>query len=165
MKKEFATRKQIRWDGYDYSHAGTYFITICTEQRKNLLSTVVGEGLAPPEIHLTDIGEIVEQQLLSLEARYPNLTNDCYVIMPNHIHVIFLLNDKAGGASPSPTVSDIICSFKSLASRLCKQRFGIEKLFQRSYYDHVIRDSRDYDEHVRYIGENPMFWLQDELYQ
>ena len=72
--------------------------------------------------------------------------------------------EQAGGASPSPTLNDIVCAFKSLTSRLCKQKCRTGKLFQRSYYDHIIRNDRDLDEHIRYILENPLNWQLDELY-
>jgi REP element-mobilizing transposase RayT len=84
--------------------------------------------------------------------------------MPNHIHAILFLKNEAGGASPSPTLSDVICSFKSLTSRLCKRENGTVHIFQRSYYDHVIRDRKDYEMHVKYISENPWKWKEDDLY-
>ena len=179
MENTLQKRKPIRWQGFDYSRAGGYFLTICTEHRENFLSHIVGkatvaandnvllvgEGLAPPEIKLTPCGKIAQEQLLLLERRYPQITIDQYVIMPNHIHMILFLRELAGGASPSPTVSDIMCSFKSLTTRFCKQKCGIDKLFQRSFIDHVIRDRKDYETRAKYICENPMRWYYDELYR
>ena len=162
--EELPKRKPLRLTNFDYSSTGAYFITICTENRKNLLSTVVGEGLAPPAVQLKLCGKVAQKQLLLLEQRYPNVKIDKYVIMPNHIHLIIILRKGAGGASPSPTVSDVICTFKSLTSRICKKEFGIEKIFQRSYMDHIIRDRDDYETRVRYIYGNPMRWYYDELY-
>jgi REP element-mobilizing transposase RayT len=157
-------RKPARWQGFDYSNTGAYFVTVCVQNRKCLLSAVVGEGLAPPEIKLTACGRIAEQQLLLLQSRYNCVQIDRYVIMPNHIHAILFLKNEAGGASPSPTLSDVICSFKSLTSRLCKRKNGTVHIFQRSYYDHVIRDRKDYEMHVKYISENPWKWKEDDLY-
>ena len=158
-------RKPTRWSEIDYSTAGLYFITICTHQRKQTLSTVVGEGLAPPVIELTPYGEIAEQQLSLLKARFPSVDIDTYIIMPNHIHLILhLTNSAAGGASPSPTVSDIICAFKSLTTRLCKQKYNEKKIFQRSFYDHVIRNEHEYAEISKYIAKNPQTWREDSLY-
>ncbi|MBQ7357916.1 MAG: hypothetical protein IJW65_04190 [Clostridia bacterium] len=170
---ELPKRKPTRLKHFDYSSAGAYFVTICTQDRKRVLSEIVrpnftdaneilvadsvGEGLAPPEVRLTEIGKIAEEQLLLLENRYPNLTIDNYVIMPDHIHIIVLLRGT-GGASPSPTVHDIVCTFKSLTSRLCKQRHGIGKMFQRSCAEHVIRDQKDYEIRRKYIYENPIKW-------
>lgn len=63
----------------------------------------VGEGLAPPETRLSEIGRIAEEQILALEERFPSVSIDRYVVMPNHIHILLLLREQAGGASPSPT--------------------------------------------------------------
>ncbi len=164
MDKELPKRKPNRLHGFDYSSTGAYFITICTENRHKILSTIVGEGLAPPEIQLTRYGKIVEEQLLLLKTRYSNLEINIYAIMPNHIHIMFVLFENTGGASPSPTISDIVCAFKSQCVRSCR-KIGYEgKLFQRSYYDHVIRNRDDYDEVLKYIYNNPTNWETDEFY-
>lgn len=76
--------------------------------------------------------------------------------MPDHIHAIIFLHRNAGGASPSPTLNDVVCVLKSLTSRSCKQRYGIENIFQRSYIDHIIRDREDYETRRKYIYENPI---------
>ena len=103
-----------------------------------LSSCLVGEGqclrskldierseicLHPPEItvKLKPCGEVVKEQLQHIENRFPNVSVEDYVIMPDHIHAIIILYGKAGGASPSPTLNDVICAFKSLTSRACKQ--------------------------------------------
>ena len=134
---------------------------------------VVGEGLAPPvseglatteiKIKLKPCGEIVKEQLQLIEARFPSTTVADYIIMPDHIHAIILLLEETGGASPSPTLDDIICAFKSLTSRACKQRYGVEKMFQRSYAEHIIRNKDDYETHQKYIFENPMRWYYKHL--
>jgi REP element-mobilizing transposase RayT len=98
-----------------------------------------------------------------LEKRYPALKIDRYVIMPNHIHAVLILKETAG-ASPRPTVTDIICAYKSLTTKECKHAHRIEKLFQTSFYEHVIRGQADYDEIVEYIINNPKQWELDKLY-
>ena len=98
-----------------------------------------------------------------LEQRYPSLKIDQYVIMPNHIHAILLLEETAG-ASPRPTIMDIVCAYKSLTTRLCKKVHPIDKLFQTSFYEHVIRGREDYDEIAEYIVNNPKQWELDNLY-
>ena len=65
--------------------------------------------------------------------------------------------------SPSPTLDDVICAFKSLTSRICKQKYGIEKMFQRSYAEHIVRDREDYEIRRKYIYENPMRWYYKYL--
>ena len=74
-----------------------------------------------------------------------------------------MLHAKAGGASPSPTLDDVVFAFKSLTSRSCKQKFGIEKMFQRSYAEHIVRDRDDYETRRKYIYENPVRWYYKNL--
>ena len=205
-EKELPKRKHPRLENYDYSSAGAYFVTICTQNRRCVLSRIVGRGLAPAitsGIEYTLFGKIAEEQLLLLEKRYPCLTVEQYSIMPNHIHAILILaNEAAGasprptrmneaegasprptimdivcahkslttreneaaGASPRPTIMDIVCAYKSLTTRECKKNGFYGKLFQTSFYEHIIRGQEDYDEIAKYIYENPMQWYCDELY-
>ena len=163
MENHFPKRKHPRLNHYDYSTTGAYFITICTQNRRCLLSRIVGRGLAPAEIQHTAYGRIAQAQLLKLEQRYPSLKIDQYVIMPNHIHAILLLQETAGD-SQSPTIMDIVCAYKSLTTRQCKMVQPIDKLFQTSFYEHVIRGREDYDEIVEYIVNNPKQWEMDKLY-
>ena len=167
MNKNWPNRKHPRLKHYDYDASGAYFITICAENRKCVLSRVVGRGLAPAVtsgVEYTLWGEIAEKQLLLLEDRYSHLTIDRYVIMPNHIHMILVLRYEAAGASPRPTIMDIVCAYKSLTIRECRKN-GLEKgLFQTSFFDHIIRDRQDYEDHVRYIEKNPSEWYQDDLF-
>ncbi|MEE1329430.1 MAG: transposase [Oscillospiraceae bacterium] len=163
MENVLPKRKHSRLAHYDYSTAGAYFITICTHNRKCLLSNIVGRGLVPTEIQYTAYGKIAQEQLLQLGKRYPTLKVDQYVIMPNHIHVIIFLGETAG-ASPRPTITNIICAYKSLTTRECKKVQPIDKLFQTSFYEHVIRGNRDYEEIAEYICNNPKQWELDQLY-
>ena len=156
-------RKHPRLKFYDYGTAGAYFITICTQNRRCLLSRIVGRGLAPAEIQYTEYGQIAQKQLLMLEQRYPSLKIDQYVIMPNHIHAILLLKETTGD-SQRPTIMDIVCAYKSLTTRECKKARLVDKLFQTSFYEHVIRGYEDYDEIAEYIVNNPKQWELDNLY-
>ena len=174
-EKVLPKRKSTRLKNFDYSSAGAYFVTICVRDRMKILSEIVitdlsatdkttgiavGEGLAPPDItvKLKPCGEIVKEQLRLIESRFPSVTVEDYVIMPDHIHAVIFLHEKEGGASPSPTLDDVICAFKSLTSRNCKQKYGIEKIFQRSYTEHIVRDVEDYETRRKYIYENPKRW-------
>jgi len=176
MENNLPKRKHPRAKDYDYSSDGAYFVTICTHNKKCLLSHIVGRGLAPAEIEYTQYGKIAEQQLLLLEKRFPSVGVDRYVIMPNHIHVIFVIdNDKTAGArgsqkhlcfrdkSPRPTIMDVVCAYKSLTTRECKRIKALDRLFQTSFYEHVIRDNRDYEATVDYICNNPSRWQFDKL--
>ena len=83
--------------------------------------------------------------------------------MPNHIHVILLLEETAK-ENPCPSITDIVCAYKSLTTRECKKVLPIEKLFQTSFYEHVIRGREDYFEIAEYIVNNPKRWELDKLY-
>ena len=163
MENNLPKRKHPRLEHYDYSAAGAYFITICTQNRRCLLSRIVGRGLAPAGIQYTTYGQIAQAQLLMLEQRYPSLKIDQYVIMPNHIHVILLLEETAVN-SQRPTIMDIVCAYKSLTTREYKKVRPIDKLFQVSFYEHIIRGRKDYDEIAEYIANNPKQWELDNLY-
>ena len=160
MDNEFSRRKHPRLKKYDYSQNGAYFVTICTKDRRCILSRVVGRGLAPAVVELTKYGQIAEYELCLLQQRYPTVRVDKYAIMPNHIHILFTIENEVAGASPRPTISDVVCAYKSLMTRKC----GIGHLFQSSFYDHVIRNQADYDDIYRYIENNPAQWELDELY-
>ena len=163
MENGLRKRKHPRMEHYDYSTAGAYFITICTHNRRCLLSHIVGRSLGPAESQFTTYGQIAEKQLFLLEKRYSCLKIDYYAIMPNHIHAILLLEEMAGG-SQRPTITDIVCAYKSLTTRECKKVRPIDKLFQTSFYEHVIRGREDYDEIAEYIVNNPKQWELDKLY-
>ncbi len=180
INNELPKRKSTRLKNFDYSSQGAYFVTICIRDRKQILSEIVrtklpaaddaidlavGEGLAPPEyrVKLKPCGEIVKEQLQLIENRFPSVSVEDFVIMPDHIHAVIFLHEKTGGASPSPTLDDVICAFKSLTSRICKQRYGIEKMFQRSSAEHIVRDREDYETRRKYIYENPMRWYYKYL--
>ena len=167
MDKKLPSRKHTRLKNYDYSTTGAYFVTICTQDRKCFLSHIVGRGFTPAEIgeiKYTKYGEIAKEQLLLLEKRYSCLRIDQYVIMPNHIHILFLLDKETAGASPCPTIMDIVCAYKSLTTRKCKKAGFTDKLFQNSFYEHIIRNTNDYEEICKYISDNPSSWVFDELY-
>ena len=162
-------RKPIRLKDFNYSAGYAYFITVCTKDRAKILSKItVGDGaLDVPKMKLTKCGEIVEKYILSTN-KINNVCVDRYVIMPNHIHMIIRIegdsNDLENGTSraPSPT-NKTIPHIVSTLKRFCNKEIG-ENIFQRSFYDHVIRGREDYEEIARYIYENPLNWENDELY-
>ena len=174
-EKELPKRKDLRIKQYNYSWAGAYFVTICVKDRRRILSDIVkpvGVGALDdpfyPYTQLTDIGKIVEKNLLSSE-NISGVTIDRYVIMPDHIHAIIVLDpDKyvrcQDGSSRAPTPTNemlphIISTFK----RFCNKEIGFN-IFQRGYIEHIIRDKEDYETRAKYIHENPIKWYYDELY-
>ena len=158
-------RKPNRLTEYDYSTPGAYFITLCAEKRANLFGQVVGGGaLDAPQVKLSRIGKIVERYILS-GNRIPAVTVDKYVIMPNHIHlVLFVAPALEGGTSraPSPT-NAVVPHFISTLKRFCHRDIG-KRIFQRSYYDHIIRNEQDYLGIWEYIETNPAKWNEDRFY-
>ena len=152
-------RKSIRLPGYDYSQNGAYFITICTKDKQPILGTVsVGaDAHIGPGVALSPTGEVVDKFL----RRIPGL--DKYVIMPNHIHMIIIIDHTQIGpvwaTAPTQDISQRIKSFKILVSK----ELGAS-IFQRSYYDHVIRDEVDYQTKWNYIDTNPLRWTLDKYY-
>ena len=174
-------RKPLRLPEYDYSSPGAYFVTVCTQDRRCILSdVVVGEGLAPPAVALTPIGQIVEEQIQAIPARYPAIGIEKYVIMPNHVHLLVSIRDLSGGASPSPTVGteasssegdmlpslfDVVRVLKSLTTRMARPFLGENPLWQRSYHEHVIRNEADYRQVWEYIDTNPAKWAEDRYYK
>ena len=160
--KELPQRKYPRLKEFDYSQPGYYYVTIHTADPSIRLSTV-GWGQAPTEIQvrLTGTGRLAREQLLRLPERFASVRIDKYVIMPTHIHAIIVIEREAVGASPHPTLMDIVGAYKSLATRECNRVFETpgKKLFQRSFYETVLRNEKAYLECWRYIDENPRKWM------
>ncbi len=155
------TRKQIRLTQYDYSLANAYFITICTEQRRNLFWENAGAGIACPEdVRLTQSGRIADAVIREIPTRYPAISVDRYVIMPNHIHLLLQIHtDSSGRPMVAPTVSTVVQQMKGKISK----EIG-RGIWQKGFYDHVIRGDKDYQEVWEYIEGNPSRWLEDKLY-
>ena len=124
------------------------------------IPTTVGEDIILPQstVKLTNIGQIVEESILSIENHYENVFLEQYVIMPNHVHLILTISND-GRIISSPTIPIIVGQLKRYASK----KTGIS-LWQRSYHDHVIRNKKDYEEISKYIYENPINWETDEFY-
>ena len=124
-----------------------------------------------PKLELTYTGEIIEKILLNLENEYKNVNIYDYIIMPNHIHFVIELCEWAD-TGPAPTIPEIICSFKTRTTyEIIKEikNNRIEpfknKIWQRNYYEHVIRKEKEYLEIAEYINNNPYNWEKDEYYQ
>ena len=173
-------RKNPRAKGFDYNSPGAYFVTICTEGRKCILSEItvikhqlqingnVGDGVYDvPCVRLTQYGQIVDKYIHIMNDKYDNISVDKYVIMPNHIHmIIFVLPENPiNGSSQAPNPTNaVIPKFISLFKRYCNRETG-HKIFQRSYHDHIIRNENDYSEICEYIESNPARWAEGKYYQ
>jgi len=146
---ELPQRKQNRLCDYDYSQNGAYFVTICTIDRKKVLSEIVGD-----DAHIVpkSYGCVVEKYIRNV----PEIEK--YVIMPDHIHMIIRLDNGSMWASTPTNVMNNVSSIVRSIKILTTKEIG-EAIFQRSYYDHVIRNQKDYDEIWQYIDNNPRKWL------
>ena len=157
-------RKQPRLPAYDYSAPGAYFVTICTQDRRCVLSSVRrGDPCGRPLVDLTVYGEIARNGLTKTEQLY-GISFDIYAIMPNHIHFICRIDSARATARVAPTLGRIVGAYKSVVANECRRAGLSGKLWQRSYYEHVIRNERDYREIWEYIDGNPGKWAEDRYY-
>jgi REP element-mobilizing transposase RayT len=154
-------RKQNRLKTFDYSKAGYYFVTICVEDRLCRFGEVVNG-----EMVLNDLGKIVQKCWFDLPNHYQNSKLDEHTVMPNHFHGILIIEPVGEGFKPSPTkthgLPEIIRGFKTFSSRKINDLKQSHFSWQRSYYDHIIRDDADLNRIREYIRNNPKQWELDE---
>lgn len=159
---ELPKRKPNRARGFDYNSDALYFITICTKDRKCILSSVVGCGaLDAPQVKLTNIGKIVEKYIVSTN-NIKNINVDKYIIMPNHIHMIIMVDNNGTPRASSPT-NAVVPQAISALKRLASKELG-QNIFQRSYHDRIIRDEEEYLKIWEYIEYNACKWQEDCYY-
>lgn len=149
----FPNRKQIRIKNYDYSTPGAYFITVCTANREKIFWNDVGaDSIRPGNLPLSSSGKIAEQAVLQIASHYENIVVDKYCIMPDHIHLILRIESNISGRIISaPTISTVVGSMKRWVSK----QIG-KPIWQKSFYEHGIRNQQDYDEIWTYIDNNPL---------
>ena len=181
-------RRSRRLSGYDYAQAGAYFITVCAQVRACIFGEVV-DG----EIRLNDAGRMVENWWRELEKKFPNVSTDTHVVMPNHFHAIIILSDgnppspdggadlcvcpdrdtepglsESQGAHTGAPLPRIVQWFKTMTTN--EYIRGVNqlgwtpfqrRLWQRNYYEHVIRHERELDATRQYIVDNPVKWAED----
>ena len=150
-------RHSIRLKEYDYSKEGMYFITICTKERECMLSEIVGAD-DPVCPRLTTIGKMVNECWYKMNQIYESVTIHDYIIMPNHLHGIIEIQ----GGQSRPPLQKIIQGFKSVTTRNCFS-FGYQKIWQRNYYEHIIRNEKELYKIIEYIKYNPLNWKTDSL--
>ena len=173
-------RRSIRLRGYDYAQPGAYFVTICTQNWECLFGEIVDGAM-----HLNQVAEMVASAWNDLPQHYSGVDVDAFVIMPNHVHGIVMLSGNAAsaGAGPracpgagqprgvAPTLSlpDVVHRFKSLTTARHRRGAAREgwpafagRLWQRNYYEHVIRGEGEMSRVREYIVNNPANWAQDE---
>ena len=161
-------RRSLRLKEYDYAKAGAYFVTMCTQDRRCLFGDIAAD-----QMYLSDAGNMLAGLWSDIPNRLPLVEIDVFVVMPNHLHGVIVLPDVASVGSDEmtkvPNLGDVIGTFKSLTT--VEYVHGVktkswpgfqQRLWQRNYYDHVIRNGRDLERIRRYIDENPARWAYDD---
>ena len=161
-------RRSIRLRGYDYRGAGIYFVTLCTASRACLFGDVVDD-----EMRLHPIGAIVREEWLRTPELRPSVELDEYVVMPNHVHGLLVINDAGPMRASTETrpvkglmpgsVGAIVGQFKSVTTKRVRREFGQagRRLWQRNYFERIVRDEEALDRIRRYIIANPANWAKD----
>jgi REP element-mobilizing transposase RayT len=174
------SRRSIRLKEYDYSQAGAYFVTVCTHRKKCLFGEI-----AKGKIVLNAFGKIVGEEWIRTKQMRRGVDLDVFIVMPNHIHGIIILTgtpfsaNRRGTMHRAPTpqfeqfgrptansIPTIIRGFKSSVTQRIIKILAIPgaPVWQRNYYEHVIRNEIDLEETREYIENNPLKWLQDEYH-
>ena len=169
-------RRSIRLKEYDYAQPGGYFVTIVTYQRDCLFGEILNE-----EIKLNEYGRIVNECWRAIPNHFPNVELGAYVVMPNHVHGIIAINDRAdanasarrGTIYRAPTkeqfqkpvpgsIPTMVRTFKAAVTRRVGRELNATGIWQRNYYEHIIRDHEDWDRIHQYIESNPSMWAEDD---
>lgn len=159
-------RKRNRWIEWDYSSDGYYFITICTQNREEYFGEIKNG-----EMILNAYGQIVQKQWFWLGEQYKYIKLDEFIIMPNHVHGIIVIDNGIIGKIGTINIdiyhrrhnllSKTINAFKMTSSKLIHENKLAEFKWQRSFYDHIIRDKKSLNNIRQYIINNPMKWFRD----
>lgn len=178
-------RKNHRLRDFDYGACGYYYVTICTQDRKNLLSVIHTQSDAPvalfcdvpsPTILPTPLGEKVVECINNIERLNDNVEIDKFVLMPNHVHAIIViknaeqieLKDKKYAFQIAEqkgrrSLQGVIRDFKSVTTRYYKKTYNTDcPLWQKSFYDEIIEREDHYYNVLQYIEDNPMNWVNDK---
>jgi putative transposase len=156
-------RRSIRLKGFDYSRSAVYFVTICIQNRECLFGTILQDRLL-----LNDAGRMVSAEWLALPSRFIAVTLDEFVVMPNHFHgIIYISTDSPDNL----TLGKILGAFKSIVNN--NYIIGVKtndwqpfnkRLWQRNYYEHIVRDDSALQKIREYIQSNPLTWRTDSLH-
>lgn len=161
MRRDIPYRRDMRLPDWDYRLPGRYAITLCTQNRVHRFGSV-RDGV----MHLNPIGEAVQAIWEGLPRDLPRVTLDAFVVMPNHVHAILMLASE--DIERNPELGTVVQRFKSIATaRYAKgvQEHGWApfdgRVFQRNYYEHIVRDEQDLERCRAYIEANPANWDED----
>ena len=147
-------RKSARIPNYDYSTPNYYFVTICTENKKCIFGK--------PE-NLNYCGKIAEACILKIPGIMPGILIDKYVVMPNHIHAIIVIEANIPDDCRK-SITQIIGQYKGAVTKMIRSKEPNKTIWQRSFHDHIIRDQKQYELIWTYIENNPIKWEEDCFY-
>jgi putative transposase len=176
MNTDIFKRRSIRLKGWDYSSSGLYFITVCTQNRGCVLGKI-----AKGELELNESGYFVAQCWRDIPKHFPHAELDEFIVMPNHVHGIIAIFDSVGAynhtprqmetnnhlpslsmRSPCKTIGSMIRGFKIGCSKCFDKNTDMSIIWQRNYYEHIIRNEAELTNTRQYIRENPATWLEDD---
>lgn len=158
-------RRLTRVKSYDYASQGAYFVTICTAHRVNLFGSILQDAMVP-----NSYGAVVQDVWQTLQDHYPHPRSLAFSLMPNHIHGILLIeyvgeepNTETGGSSSPHGLPEIVRAFKSFSAiRINAIRETVGRpVWQRGYYEHIIRNERSMLRIAEYVENNPAQWTLD----
>lgn len=163
-------RRSIRLPNFDYSQSGAYFITIVTHHRKCVFGDIGND-----HVSLSIAGQCVDARISALPEYFPVEINH-KVVMPNHVHFLVTLIESTSGNTPNSTetprgttprsISAIVQNLKANSTRHIHQIWkNNEPVWQRNFYEHVVRDQSDFDRIYTYIENNPVTWQNDEFWK
>jgi putative transposase len=157
-------RRSIRLKGFDYSRSAVYFVTICVQDRECLFGTIPPSG---EHVILNDAGKMISAQWLALSERFPSIILDEFIVMPNHFHGIICISPDS---VINPTLGKVIGAFKSITNNNYINGVKIQnwqpfnqRLWQRNYYEHILRDDSALQKIQQYIQNNSLTWAKDSL--
>ncbi|MBQ6165710.1 MAG: hypothetical protein IK118_04030 [Clostridia bacterium] len=155
-------RKLPRKHDFCYSAREVYFLTICSKNRQKIFSHIIPpENFDAPIVDLTPTGKIVEKYILTVSA-IKGVQLENYIIMPDHIHLMIFIDSAIDdNIHCDPTPTDIVPRVVACLKKMINKEVG-ENVFQKSYYDHIIRNQTDYDRHWDYIDNNPLSWIHNK---
>lgn len=185
MNRDLRGRRSIRLKGWDYASPGWYFVTLCTWNRECLFGDI-----ANGNVLLNDAGRNVKKCWQDIPGHFPNVTLDEFIIMPNHVHGIIFIAHSVGAykhtpqeldqpirrraniysplpdtpplRSPSKTVGSVVRGFKIGVSEWFHKNTDMSAIWQRNYYEHIIRNETELNQIRQYIRSNPVSWMEDE---
>ena len=159
------SRKDLRLRNWDYSEVGCYFVTYCTHKHNLLFGTILEESndSGSVKVSLSTAGLTCRATIENIPIRYPFVSLENYVVMPNHVHLLCSINGKSEGNGRS-LLSRIVGFAKSETTKELRKSGYVGEVWQRGFYDHIVRNDADFERIFKYIDDNPAKWAEDKFH-